>query len=431
MFNMGRAKRTRNRRKLRTREKNAMTDIVQMTRWMGTKKWKNLAKIKCQEFQQTGRGVMSTKVISSGDVLISVPYKLLITYSTIAESEGFLNILKLNSKLGIHNLLCAFLVFEKHKGNRSSWKYYINSLPKEKPKLPWFASFQEMQCFPEDFRIICNHSRDKFEKSWNHFRNSVNPNWTCSCCNKNIDDIINFEAYIWGYTLVNTRVVYLDPDLVKSFSKCDVLLDAPNIALCPMMDMFNHCDSSENIIKFKHTKEHLMFELVTLDNIPRYNEIFICYGRHDNLKLFTEYGFYLPKNSNDKVKFIPDVILKVLNLTLSNIQYGYLKEHQFLNCDELFISSSGISFKLRGFLYVAWNEGDRNYGMTIFGEKYSDSFKDSLRYFLVKLIDYKRKEYECDINKLSEKFCKSNILNYLINRLEFVQNLEKSIEELL
>lgn len=43
------------------------------------------------------------------------------------------------------------------------------------------------------------------------------------------------------------------------------------------------------------------YEIRTLDNYKKYDQVFISYGSHDNYHLLMEYGFTLPDNPNDAV----------------------------------------------------------------------------------------------------------------------------------
>lgn len=425
---MGRTKRIRSRKKLNTTELDFTSEVESLMSWMRILNWRNTSKICCRPFESTGRGISSIKRVCSKDILITVPFKLLITYSTVTSSEEFMKLFKLQAKLRIHDLLASFLVLENHKRDQSFWKYYLKSLPSVVPNLPWLLSYEEIQYFPEELRKKCEKCRSNFEDSWKRLQESLLTSRNCLCCEKKVEEIFNLESYTWGYIMVNTRGVFVDPELTKTFSKSDIIDDEPQIAMIPLLDMFNHSDVAENQIEFQETPQGLFYQLSTLNNYKKNDQIFISYGRHDNTTLFSEYGFYLPKNSNDKIKFLPSEIMDCLNLKLDNFQFEFLKKHQFLDYKELFISLIGPSFKLKGFLYVTLNKNVRNYSAYIFSENYSETFLQSLQNCGTKLLIMKIKEYKCDYWKFKNKFGANNDVSlFLEKRVEFVELIKKEL----
>ncbi|XP_044762573.1 SET domain-containing protein 4 [Coccinella septempunctata] len=425
---MGRTQRIRNRNKTKCSDSAKIVENISLMKWMGTFNWKNTSKIFCKEFEATGRGVTSSKDLCSNESLIAVPFQLLITYSTLSASEDFMSIFEHDVKLGIQDILAAFLVLEKHKKNQSYWRYYLESLPIVTPILPWFSSSEEIEYFPKELRELSFKCKNNFKESFERIRRSVHVHLECKCCKEKIIDILSLESYKWGYVMVNTRGVYVDPEVIRKFSKLDILFDEPRIAMFPMMDMFNHSDIAENMIEFTENSQGLFYQLSTLTNHKKYDQIFISYGRHDNTELFTEYGFYLPNNSNDKIRFKPSEILKCLNLRLNNFQYNFLRKNEFLETEELFINMIGPSFKLKGFLYVALNENTRNYSGNIFSEVYDESFKEDLPNYLLKLLDVKIEEYKTDYWKFRNKFrINESVCQFLQSTVKFVESVRKEI----
>ena len=45
------------------------------------------------------------------------------------------------------------------------------------------------------------------------------------------------------------------------------------------------------------------YDIVTHDRYDKFDQVFICYGCHDNSKLAVEYGFAVPGNLNNTVSF--------------------------------------------------------------------------------------------------------------------------------
>ncbi|KAL3271139.1 hypothetical protein HHI36_021636 [Cryptolaemus montrouzieri] len=161
---MGRTKRIRTRRKTTQIIGESTDDINVLMHWMRSNNWKNTSHIKCSFFHLTGRGIHSTKKIENGDILIKVPYSLLITYSTLTESDEFMRIFKHSYKFKIQDMLAIFLIIENHKGSKSFWKDYIQSLPIIPPKLPWFSKMEEIEYFPKELKEMCVICKSNFKK---------------------------------------------------------------------------------------------------------------------------------------------------------------------------------------------------------------------------------------------------------------------------
>ncbi|KAJ8943372.1 hypothetical protein NQ318_002605 [Aromia moschata] len=183
---------------------------------------------------------------------------------------------------------------------------------------------------------------------------------------KHSDCVLDENLFKWGYVLVNTRAVYVQPDLVRNMSHNpldDVLAEEPKMALCPFLDMFNH---------------HFLAA----------NEAEI-------------YGFYIPNNVLDTVKFELQEVLSVLKLNLDERQYKFLKDHNFDKTDDLYIGYEGISFALRAVLFVSFNETIRNYNSVVFGS-YPEDFFEKLPVWTDKLLRYKSEMFQKDYKRMTE-----------------------------
>jgi len=91
-----------------------------------------------------------------------------------------------------------------------------------------------------------------------------------------------------------------------------------NLALVPFLDLLNHSDDvtveAGINLEAKKAPGKYCYEIRVRDGIPRHNEAFICYGKHNNTKLYTEYGFYIvgsgsehiPLDVQDLVQFLDE-----------------------------------------------------------------------------------------------------------------------------
>lgn len=385
---MGRTKRRRARNQQLPRTKNLDNEntIICLCSWMKHHKWKNETRLHLRHFETTGRGVFSTKNFIRNDVLIQVPYELLITLNTIQKSD-LLNHLVLHdeTKLKFQDLLILFLIVEQSKGLESAWRFYIDSLPHEPPWLP-LTSPEKLETFPVNVKEKMNRCRWNFEESWTRLRKSING------CNGSGRCVLNVNSFTWAYTMVNTRAVYVDPGIIHELSEFPdrdlrrFLSDEPCMALCPFLDMFNHSCDVETAAELKKGSSGWFYELRTLGGFSKYEQVFISYGSHDNVTLLCEYGFFLPWNKWDTVKFSLNEVLDILNKQISCKQKEFLLVRQLDK--DLYVGFSGISFNLKAVLYY-FVQCDLNIWATYaFGDSYPMEALQQLNCFAEKLLKY-------------------------------------------
>lgn len=386
---MGRTKRKRNRNKRSTTDKSLDNEhaIISLLKWMKSQHWKNQNCLRLREFEITGRGVFSTKNFAPGDSLIQVPYKLLITFNTIHES-ALLDVLNEKAKLKIQDFLILFLILERIKGYDSKWHAYIESLPQEPPWLPLKLSERDVEVLNEDIRDAIRRSRCNAEESWKRLRKSINPSGYERC-------VLDVNSFTWAFTMVNTRAVYVDPQIIHDLSEIPdrdlrrFLSDEPCMALCPFLDMFNHSSDAKTAAELKSAGDNGWFyELRTLSGYKKYEQIFISYGSHDNLKLLCEYGFFIPwGNRLDSIKFDTNEVLNVLEKQISSRQMRFLLERKLNN--DLYFAFEGISFNLKAFLYFLLQTDINIWTTCVFNENYSKEALDNFQMFVTKLLQNK------------------------------------------
>lgn len=379
---MGRTQRKRRHKKTRNFHTcNESKEIVQLNSWLKKQGMKCNEKLLIAVFDDTGRGVLTKQKIKAGEELLNLPLNSTINVTSILMDIEFCSIFLENKtpslveyehKVSFQSLMAMFLVYLKIQGSKTKWSIYLETLPKEYT-VPYFLPNYVKCHIDPDILAVITKQNEIIKTSFHIFeailKNSISPNDTVS----NLKDNFTISIYEWAYFTVNTRCVYLDLskliDLknVKN-SILNLIHDNTKIALCPYLDMINHSPSarnetklmvSKNIenIKVNYLNEKLFsdvsFSIYTKNNFDSYTEVFICYGDSHNLKLITEYGFFLPANDLDYVSFNFDDALKFLKsklIKLSQDQMSFIHNHG-LNKD-LYIDLRGLSFNLYGLLMV-------------------------------------------------------------------------------
>lgn len=367
---MGRTKRKRRQLKLKTQCQSLKNDtkFIALLKWMNFNGWQNKTSLYPANFELTGRGLTSKKYINKGETLIEIPLKLLVSYVTIQNLEIFKNI---QTKLTIHEALIVFLIHEKYINNKTSpWFEYISTLP-ESFNTCVECTENEINLLPDNLQSYILDIRLKHSKSFKNLQHALK--------NTEFNDFLTFEIFNWCFWTVNTRAVYVDPKQIQAlpqdeitpfYKETNFLIDEPNMALAPFLDLFNH--SVDTTTKAEISEQNLTYKLITNSKFSAYKQFFISYGAHDSIKLLCEYGFFIPNNHFDKFDLNFDEILKIHGSSLNYRQKDYLNSKLNLKKD-LNVSYNGFSYNTIALFYIITNENHNNWNVKIYSNTYSNT----------------------------------------------------------
>lgn len=128
--------------------------------------------------------------------------------------------------------LCTFLVSEKHAGDQSLWKPYLDILPKAYT-CPVCLEPKVVNLFPEPLKAKAEEQRARvqgFFSSSRDFFSSLQPLFS-----EAVESIFSYSALLWAWCTVNTRAVYMKHGQRKCFSP-----EPDTYALAPYLDLLNH-----------------------------------------------------------------------------------------------------------------------------------------------------------------------------------------------
>ncbi|KAI4464972.1 putative methyltransferase [Holotrichia oblita] len=398
---MGRTARKRKRR-LKYRECDdfsleSLQNTILLKKSMQSLGWKNDSKLILKNFVSTGRGVSSLLNIKSNQKLIEIPYNLLITCANAFELDLIQNLCKASNKFKAQEILAVFLILEKHKNKNSKWKFYLDTLPEELPTLPWLCTEAEFSMYPSYLMAIVSKKKWDLEIGWERVEKSINSSWICPCCEQPLNRVVTLNAFTWGYVVVNTRAVYVDPGVaIKLFGRdlSNFLSDAPCLALCPFLDMFNHSAEANTRAELICVGDSWKYTLTTLTSYKKYRQIFISYGSHDNDKLFCEYGFFLIHNHLNNIRCSLEEVLSVSNISLNKKQRAFI-ENRCLPSD-VYVSTTGLSFYLKALFYVLIKP-DVEWGRVIYSEDYSSCDIMFMCLTIKKILSFKKAKFIEDL----------------------------------
>ena len=410
---MGRVTRQRRRRMRRLAKVCAVDDfaiIKFLEDWMSTFNWKPTIPLVPCIFPNTGRGLMCLEDVNCGDSLVAIPGELIVTTSTVYESEIIKLFKNRDLEYECQGVLATFLVYEKHLREYSKWNLYINSLPRTYSN-PHFCTAEEkrlMTFISNDLDCLAAKVCRNFYavlRSLGELKRSGND--LCTHCGKPLSDILTFHNFMWAYYTVNTRAIYIDEWRHDNNSNERInLSDEDNLALAPFLDLFNHSYDAEtrvNIVcDIKKNGRKASYSLQTIKSFKKGSQIFINYGSHNSRKLFLEYGFFMPNNPLDYVPFCFDHLKKFVQVSAA--WQNYITEHKMDR--EMGFTANGLNYNGRSVLFLLTTKLQKDqWQFRIFDRNFS-------------LEDYEA------VNNVARKICGILIFDYTeqLNEMKLVAN---------
>ncbi|XP_052649999.1 SET domain-containing protein 4 isoform X1 [Harpia harpyja] len=310
-------------------------EYIKLKKWLKDRGFED-SNLRPAEFWGTGRGLMTTKALQAGDLIISLPEKCLLTTGTVLSSCLGEYIMKWKPPVSPLIALCTFLIAEKHAGEKSLWKPYLDVLPKTYT-CPVCLERDVVSLLPEPLRKKAQEQRTTVQElymSSKAFFSSLQPLFA-----ENTGTIFNYSALEWAWCTINTRTIYMKHSQRECFS-----LEPDVYALAPYLDLLNHSPNVQ--VKAAFNEQTRSYEVWTNSQCKKNEEVFICYGPHDNQRLVLEYGFVVMDNPHSTVYVSSDILLKYFPPLdkQRNTKLSILKDHDFL--ENLTFGWDGPSWRL-------------------------------------------------------------------------------------
>ncbi|GJJ72830.1 hypothetical protein EMPS_05188 [Entomortierella parvispora] len=247
-------------------------------------------KLTLAEFSNTGRGMMATKDIKAGEVIVEVPERNLVTLKSLQSIYGS-RITRFAKKINSHMIIALHIALLVQAPEKSGWLPYLRLLPKKFDTMPVRYPPELMEILPQNAIAHVNRQKAKIQADYNCTMEFLQSN------NDLLTRPLTYEEYEWAWLVVNTRCIYLE-------SKKQTAAD--NIALAPMLDFLNHTHDAKTEGYFcPKTKS---YQIKTLLPYKKGEQVFINYGPHDNCFILVEYGFVTPNNPYNYVTVDDDFL---------------------------------------------------------------------------------------------------------------------------
>ncbi|XP_053312824.1 SET domain-containing protein 4 [Spea bombifrons] len=310
-------------------------EYIQLRRWLRKRGFGD-RRLRPVEFPDTGRGLATTQSLQPGELIISLPEKCLITTDTVLQSYLGKYIRAWSPPVSPLLALCTFLVAERHAGDRSLWKPYLALLPKTY-SCPAYWDPEVVTFLPEPAKQKALDQRaeiyDLYVSSAPFFKSLQ------SLFHENVENILTYDAFWWAWCTVNTRTVYMNHPQRDCFSA-----EQDVYALAPYLDLLNHSPNVQ--VEAAFNAKSRCYEIRTKVRCRKHDQVFICYGPHDNQRLLLEYGFVAAGNPHQSVYVTKDIILQFLSCKDQQLKkkWSLLRENGFL--ENLTFGMDGPSWKL-------------------------------------------------------------------------------------
>lgn len=292
------------------------------------------AQLRPAVFADTGRGLMATRAVQPGEVLVSIPEELLITSSKVIQDDVLWKALyKCHIKFRAMDLLALFLLYHKFLGEKSQWKAYLDSLPREY-SVPAYCSQEEINVLPE----VLKKYKLKQDEDVNQCYSNILIATSASAYLQSLFCSLCIDEVRWSWFTVNTRAVYL-----RNQNPPAIVIGDDTCALAPYLDLLNHTHVAE--MEANLNPVNSCYEIVTHLPYNKYDQVFINYGPHGNLKLYVEYGFILPENPHSLVPVTLSEVVSVFKLVLGNEDINNMDSKLQLICSYDLDKNLGVSIE--------------------------------------------------------------------------------------
>ncbi|EGX97217.1 SET domain-containing protein, putative [Cordyceps militaris CM01] len=217
-----------------------------------------------------GLGMVATRHIHKGEVLIAVPTPAIRSRHTLPKSLMG----KAPTNMTLHGLLAADLLL--HPPDVAAWGTLVPSLADFESSTPFFWPETLQDLLPPEAKKLLRTQQQRFRRDWSHAHAGF--------------PSVAEQDYLYAWFLVGTRSFYYQVDETLPYPWHD------RLALLPVADMFNHA-SVGCAVAFSTE----VYDVTADRDYEADEELYTSYGAHSNDFLLAEYGFMLQDNPHDQL----------------------------------------------------------------------------------------------------------------------------------
>eukprot|EP00890_Picochlorum_soloecismus_P001074 jgi/Picsp_1/1968/NSC_05434-R1_set domain protein len=298
-------------------EKTVSSVVEELREWL-EEKGTVFGKVECRLVEGAYRGIFATKDILEDEILVSIPKDLLMgTMNAFNSDPEFKKVCQAKrAELSDEDLLAIHLLHECNKGKKSKWFRYLRTLPRSYCTA---ASLSDEDIFELQATFAIRVIFQEKEKALNSY---IKARRMLECLG--ISKVWRTRrAWSWAVSCVSSRSMFY-PGETGLGQQEEKDKDVPGHSiLFPFGDLHNYFpppppitlnllrsnisnhSTVEKICGFGgYSSDTECYDLVAKQHYVSKEQVFLCYGRYNNLDLLKLYGFILDNNPHD-VAFIP------------------------------------------------------------------------------------------------------------------------------
>ncbi|CAI2322564.1 unnamed protein product [Caenorhabditis sp. 36 PRJEB53466] len=275
-----------------------------------------------------GNGIYARKDVRVGKPFIIIPETDMINAALVVDLPFYRKILtKIDQKLKPMEILTLFFAFEDME--QSAWSPYLKVLPKTFDTPAFKGTEYDTASLPLSIRSYwINQKKEIADISEKLLK------WYPE---------LSRDKILWAWHVVNTRCIFVENEEHNNVDNTD----GDTIAVIPFVDMLNHDPDKFQGVAL-HEKPNGRYVVQAKRQIMEGDQVFVCYGPHDNARLLVEYGFTLPENLNAKVLIPQEVLItlaKIAGIKVTREHERVLEEVGLAS--HLYATDEGPSWSLR------------------------------------------------------------------------------------
>lgn len=402
---------------------NIEESLISLKSWLLNENCLSIRHLIPEYFPLTGRGLKTLKHIESNEVLIQLPFRMLITTDTLLQSNIRFLFLNTTDSFSPQCMLATFLIYETHLGIKSKWYLYLKTLPQSFTN-PDFCSNKEKRILPS-FILDSLHQAHKLESNFSLLMKAmkhldiINKNH-CSHCSLHLRKVITFEKYKWAYYVVNTRAVYIDTKLLREKNTFNIK-QPNNLALAPFLDLFNHnVNTAVKVSIITDNNQNQFYQIITLKPFDKESQVFINYGAHNNLKLYIDYGFFIPCNPLDEIHFDILEIQRCFDIPKSKLDFiTFNSFHKNMS-----FTRDGLNYNATVTLFILGTKLEKNcWKMKIYSKSFDPYEFCFINKLGISILNMKKMEYTHVLNNMRNLKSKSQSFSIAIDLVDEYINI--------
>lgn len=227
-----------------------------------------------------GRGVQAARRIGSGEVVLRIPHRCLLTResaqsSAIGQKLTAAGIIPPTS----HTWLAAYLLQERG-ASASPFRPYLDLLPASHPHIPLLFDARDLSFLRGSFTLHRIREKKETLAREYHYLTRAIPALRA----------FSYEQFVWARLTVLTRVFGITIAGLKTQ------------ALVPVADLLNHAQPRQT--NWGYVDSTNGFAMTALREFSPGDEVHDSYGRKCNSRFFMNYGFALPDNDDNEARLV-------------------------------------------------------------------------------------------------------------------------------